>query len=175
MRKLLLSFLAAAALLTAGSAFAASTPTPPANLKVGVLDVQQVLQKSPQIAAINNQLTKEFKPRQDKLTALQKQLQNESDNLNKNANVMSDSERNKLQDKVMADKVEMQTQIVSFQRDLQQAQNKAMQDFMGQLTQVVNNIAKKGNYDLILQRAGVPFANDNLDVTDQVLKELAKK
>ncbi len=174
MRKLLLSVVTAVSLLVSTGAFAANTPAG-ANFKIGVIDVQLVLQKSPQIAAINSQLTKEFKPRQDKIVAAQKDLQAEVDKLNKNANVMSDGERNKLQDQIIADKANVEGMALSFKRDLSQAQGKAMQDFMGQLTQVVNEIAKKGNYDLILQRAGVPYANSSLDVTNQVLQELNNK
>jgi outer membrane protein len=171
MRKLLLSVITAASLF-ASAAIAAPATT---NLKLGVIDVQQILQKSPQIAAINNQLTKEFKPRQDKIVAAQKDLQAEADKLNKNGSTMSDADRNKLQDQIIADKANVQGMAISFQRDLQQAQNKAMQDFMNQLTGVVNDVAKKNGYDLILQRAGVPYANNNLDITAQVLQELNKK
>lgn len=176
MRKLLISVVTAATLF-ASAAFAAPANAAPAtaNLKVGVIDVQQILQKSPQIAAINNQLTKEFKPRQDKIVAAQKDLQAEADRLNKNGATMSDADRNKLQDQIIADKANVQGMAISFQRDLQQAQNKSMQDFMNQLTAVVNDVAKKGGYDLILQRAGVPYANNSLDITNQVLQELNKK
>lgn len=176
MRKLLLSVFTAAALITSGASFAATAPAPAGTtLKIGVIDVQVILQKSPQIAAINSQLTKQFKPRQDKIVAAQKDLQAEVDKLNKNANVMSDADRNKLQDQVIADKANVQGMAISFQRDLQQAQSKAMQDFMNQLTAVVNDVAKKDGYDLILQRAGVPYANNSLDVTQQVLQALDKK
>lgn len=172
MRKLLLSIITAATLFMAGSALAAPAGT---NLKIGVMDVNTILQKSPQIAAINNQLTKDFKPRQDKIVAAQKDLQAEVDKLNKNANVMNDADRNKLQDQIIADKANVQGMAISFQRDLQQAQSKSMQDFMAQLTTIVNDVAKKGGYDLILQRAGVPYANNSLDVTAQVLQELNNK
>jgi Skp family chaperone for outer membrane proteins len=47
-----------------------------------------------------------------------------------------------------------------------------LQGFMNKLSAVVNSIAKSGNYDLILQRSGVPYAKDNMDITAQVLKQL---
>ncbi len=177
MRKLLLTIVTAATLMTAGAALAANPPAAPAgtNLKIGVIDVQQILQKSPQIATINAQLTKDFKPRQDKIVAAQKDLQAQADKLNKNANVMGDADRNKLQDQIIAEKANVQGMAISFQRDLSQAQSKAMQDFMNQLTQVVNGVAKKSNYDLILQRAGVPYANNSLDITNEVLDALKNK
>jgi len=173
MKKLLLSLVTAAALLTAGTSMAADAPT--TALKIGVIDVQQILQKSPQIAKINDQLTKQFKPRQDKIISEQKDLQAEVDKLNKNGPVMTDGDRNKLQDKIIADRANVQSMALTFQRDLQQAQQNAMQGFMNQLTGVVSDVAKSNHYDLILQRAGVPYANGSLDVTAQVLQALEKK
>lgn len=164
--KLLLSITTAIALLFV-TTFASAD-----NLKVAVLDVQQILQKSSKMAAINDQLTKQFKPRQDKLAAAQKVLQDESDDLNKNAATMNANDRNKLQDKIIADKANFEGMAVSFRRDLAAAQNQDLQGFMAKLTGVVNGIAKSDNYDLILQRSGVPFAKDSLDITNQVLKAL---
>ncbi len=175
MQKLLLSFISASALLlVASTASAAAAGEPAGNLKVGIIDVQQIMQKSPQIAVVNEQLTKEFKPRQDKIIASQKSLQDEIDKLNRNGSVMSPVDRNKLQDQIDADKSSLQSMSVAFQRDLSTAQNQAMQGFMSQLTADVNNIAKTQNYDLILQRSGVPYANPKLDITSEVLAGLKK-
>jgi outer membrane protein len=163
--KLLLSFVTAVCLLLV-------TTLASADSKIAVIDVQQILQKSPQMAAINDQLTKQFKPRQDKLAAAQKALQDESDNLNRNAATMNVNDRNKLQDKILADKANFEASAVAFRRDLADAQNRDLQGFMNKLSAVVNSIAKSGNYDLILQRSGVPYAKDNMDITAQVLKQL---
>lgn len=164
--KLLLSLATASMLL-----FATVTASA-AQLNVGVIDVQQIIQKSAQMKAINDQLTKQFKPRQDKIAAAQKTLQDESDQLNRNAATMNVNDRNKLQDKIISDKANFEAMVVSFRRDLATAQNQDLQIFMNKLTAAVNSIAKSQNYDLILQRSGVPFVKDSLDITDQVLKSL---
>jgi len=145
------------------------------NLKVGVVDMQQILQKAPQITTINEQLTKQFKPRQDKIVAAQKTLQDEINNLNKNGAVMNVKDRNKLQDKVIQDRSDLQGTIVTFQRDLSTAQNQSLQSFNTQLNAVVGDIAKKNMLDIVIQRASTLYAKDSLDVTKQVLDELSKK
>jgi outer membrane protein len=170
MRKILLSLVSVVALLAAGNAVAAVD----ANLKIGVIDMQQILQKSNQIKTINEQLTKQFKPRQDKIIAQQKQIQDETNKINKEGSVINANDRNKLQDKIIKERADLQGVAVAFQRDVSNAQNQAMQGFMTKLTAVVNNIAKAGNYDLIMQRAGVPYVKENLDVTKPVLDELNK-
>lgn len=165
MKKLLLPVVSACAMLLVATTASADT-------KIGVIDVQQIMQKSAQMAAINAQLTKQFKPRQDKIAALQQSLQNESDQLNRNGATMTVDARNALQDKIIADKANLEAMSVSFRRDLATAQNQDLQTFMNKLSAVVNGIAKAGNYDLILQRAGVPFANPSLDITSQALKAM---
>ena len=51
------------------------------NIKIGVVDMNQILQKSPLMISINNNLTKKFKPRQDELNNAKKNLQDEIDQL----------------------------------------------------------------------------------------------
>lgn len=172
MKKTLLSVVSAAALfLVSGSAVAADAAS---GLKIGVVDMQQILQKSTQIKTINDQLTRQFKPRQDKIIAQQKSLQDEINKLNKDGSVMNATDRNKLQDKVIKERADLQGVAVAFQRDVTAAQQQAMQGFMTKFTSVVTNVAKSGNYDLIMQRAGVPYVKDSLDVTSQVLAEINK-
>lgn len=174
MRKNLLSIFTAVALILVGvNASAATTTT--TNLRVGVIDLQQIIQKAPQVANINADLNKTFKPRQDKILAAQKDLQAESDSLERNSSTMSVSDRNKLQDKVMSDRASLQEMVVSFQRDLNTAQTQGMQSFMSQLNNVINSIAKIGNYNLILQRAAAPYVDSSMDITPQVLQALSKK
>lgn len=162
------------AALTSGLLMAATCASAD-DLKVGVVDLQQVMQKSAQITAINAQLTKEFQPRQDKIVAAQKALQAEIDQLSRNSTTMTDTDRNKLQDKIISDRANVQGMMLAFQRDVNSAQTQAMQKFMAQLNTIVANIAKADNYDLVLQRAGVPFVKNTLDITSQVVDGLNKK
>ncbi len=154
MKKVLLAVVTAGLLLTASNVLADP-------VKIGVIDLQQVMQKSKQIAAVNEQLTKEFQPRQQKIVELQKSLQ-------------TDTDRTKLQDQITSDRANVQGLMMSFQRDVNQAQNDALKKFMTQLNGVISNVAKAGNFDLILQRAGVPYVKTDLDVTSQVLDQLNK-
>ncbi len=169
MKKLLLSVVATVALSV--SAMAANA----ADLNVGVIDMQQIMQKSTQVAAINNGLTKQFKPRQDSLVSAKNALDAEMADLNKNGAVMSAADRTKLQDKIMTDRTNLQKQMVAFQQDLNTAQNKAMQQFVGQLNTALGSVAKGSKLDLILQKQGVPYADPSLDVTNQVIQALNKE
>ncbi|WP_010598143.1 OmpH family outer membrane protein [Rickettsiella massiliensis] len=49
------------------------------GLKLAIVDMQAILQKAPQIAKINDALTRQFKGRQDKIVQSQKELQSEKE------------------------------------------------------------------------------------------------
>ena len=154
-----------------------TTPVCADNLKIKVIDMQQVLQKAPQIAVINEQLTKQFKPRQEKIVSEQKALQTDVTKLNKDSTVMSSSERNALQEKITKNREALEKEILSFQRDLSTAQNQSLKIFNNKLNSVVGDVAKKDQTDLVILRAGVLYQKEaaNLDITQQVLSGLSEK
>lgn len=172
MKKTVFALVSALTLFLAAGNVSAATET--SGLKVAVVDMQQVLQKASQIKTINNQLTNQFKPRQDKIVAQQKTLQDETNKLEKEGSVMSPADRGKLQDKIIKERADLQGIAIAFQRDVSAAQNQAMQGFMNKFTSAVSKVAKAGNYDLVMQRSGVPYVKEDLDITKQVLDELNK-
>ena len=172
-KKLAISlFTTVALLLPATSCFAADAQAP---LKIGVIDLQKIMQKSSQVAAINSQLEKRFKPKQQVILASRKSLQEEVEKLNRNTAVMSESDRTKLQNKVIAERANLQSAEISFQQEVNGAQNQETQKFMGKLRDKVAQAAHNGNYTMIMVKQGLPYVDDKLDITDVVLNMLEKK
>lgn len=173
-KKLLTPFLVTiVGLLVMQVAFAAN-PNPSAPLKIGVVDLQKIMQKSSQVAAINNQLEKRFKPRQQAILASRKALQQKAEKLSRNAAVMSETDRAKLQNELIAERANLQTTEVSYQQDVTADQTKETQNFMRKLKNVVTQVAQSGGYTLIMVKQGVPYVDDKLEVTDAVLAALEK-
>ena len=76
-------------LLTANVSFA--------DLKVGVVNIPAVLEKAPQAEKAKKRLEQEFKPRDNQLVSQQKDIQSMQEKLKKDAAVMGESQRNKLE------------------------------------------------------------------------------
>jgi len=144
------------------------------NLKLAVVDMQAVLQKAPQIAKINEGLTKGFKGRQDSIVSAQRNLQNETENLEKNAAVMKPDERANLEKKIMTDRNNVQTMMASFQKDLSKQQSDSLHSFSQQLDGVVGKLAAQSGIDLVLQKGSTLYAKNDLDITAQVLDALKR-
>lgn len=143
-----------------------------AELKVGVIDMNQILQKSPLMVSLNNDLLKKFQPRQDELIAAQKALQDDNNKLNINGNTLSAEDRNKLQTKIVNEQANVQILTASLQRDLALAKDQALQKFMAKLSQVINNIARSEHYDYIQQNNTFVFVDTKLDLTQKVLDQV---
>lgn len=168
MKKLFKYALAAIALLTLSTATFA-------EVKIGVVDVREVLQKAPQMAAISADIQKQFKPREAKIVAAQKELQAKVDKLNRDASVMSEAERTQLQDKVISEKATLSGMVASFQQDLNNAQNKSMQNLMAQINKIITKIGTDGKYTTIVVRDATAYFDKALDITPQVIQQLGKK
>ncbi|WP_218813497.1 OmpH family outer membrane protein [Rickettsiella endosymbiont of Dermanyssus gallinae] len=144
------------------------------GVKLAVVDMQSILQKAPQIAKINDSLTKQFKGRQDQIVQAQHNLQNETQNLEKNAAVMKVDERANLEKKIMMDRNNVQSMVASFQKDLSKQQSDSLHGFSQQLDSVVSKLASQTGLDLVVQKGSTLYAKSDLDITQQVLDALRK-
>lgn len=143
-----------------------------AELKVGVINLDEVLQKSPMAVKLNAKISSDFKPRQDKLNEAQAQLQNTLDNFTYNSYKMSQDERNQAQAKINTDRKSLEAMGLSLQRDLQTAQQQGVQTLLTKLNSVIAQIAKDGNYDMILSTANTLYLNPTINITQQVVDQV---
>lgn len=156
----------------AGSGWFAGKSGSDDAIKIGVLNVRELFTKAPQVEAINAKLEKEFKPKQTKLEEQAKTLQTDIDNLKRNSSVMSNEKRQAAQATIAKERAALVQAQQSLRNEAGLAQQQAMQGFLETLNTDVEKFAKQGHYDLILQREGIPYAGEKVDVTEAVLKML---
>jgi outer membrane protein len=145
------------------------------NLKVAVVNVQQVLQQSPRVAELSKKLEGQFKARQAKIGDQQKALQDALEKFKKDSPTMNQAARDAMQKKIAADRADLVKQVVAYQQDLQKEQNKVMQGILGDLNGIVSKIAKDQKYNLVLDSQAVIFAADGTDITKDVAKDFNSK
>jgi len=152
-----------------------TTAMKPDQLKLAVVNVQQVLQQSPKVAELSKKLESQFKDRQQKIGDEQKALQDELDNFKKESPTMSQKDRDAMQKKISNDRADLVKQVVSYQQDLNKEQGKVMQGIIGDLNGIVGSIAKKSGYSLVLDSQAVVYASDGTDITPDVAKQFNSK
>ncbi|MBX3709815.1 MAG: OmpH family outer membrane protein [Gammaproteobacteria bacterium] len=147
---------------------------PGEQLKVAIVNVQQVLQQSPRVAELSKKLEGEFKNRQAKISEQQKSLQDELDKFKKESPTMSQKDKDATQKKIAADRSELVSKVVAYQQDLQKEQNKVMQGILSDLNGIVSSIAKTQGYALVLDSQAVIYGGGN-DITKDVTKQFNTK
>jgi outer membrane protein len=159
------SVLLALVLIVSGSAFAEGT-------KIGVVDLQKIMQTSTQMKVIQDKLEKEFKPRRDKLIAMEESLKKDMEKFKRDSAVLSATQRKDLEKKIVATQQQFEREGQQYQQELSTAHNEAMEDFYNKIRAAIAKVAKSDSYDLVFQKDAAPFSVDTLDVTAKVIKEI---
>lgn len=145
------------------------------QMKVAVVNVQQVLQESARVTDLSKKLEGQFKTRQAKINDEQKALQDELDKFKKESVTMSQKDKEATQKKIASNRADLVKQVVAYQQDLQKEQNKIMQGILGDLNNIVSSIAKNKGFTLVLDKQAVIFATDDNDITPDVAKQFNTK
>ncbi|WP_456373124.1 OmpH family outer membrane protein [Thiolapillus sp.] len=142
--------------------------------KIAYVEVGKVLQESPQVKAVKDKIRKEFAKRDDQLVAEQKKLKKLKEKLARDGSIMSEAERKRLERDIIARTRKLKNAQSEFQEDLALRQNEELGKLRKVIAEVIVKVAKRGGYDLVLE-SGVVWANDKVNITTQVLKELKKR
>lgn len=162
MNKINLSLLAVACMLAAGSVSA--------EVKIGFVNSQRILNDAPHAAKAKKKIEKEFEKRDQELQKLAKQLQAAQENLEKNSVTMSETERRNKEREFNELNRDFQRKQREFKEDLNLRQNEEMAAIFERVNKVIKSIAETEKYDIILQEA--VFASPRVDLTEKVIKSL---
>jgi len=147
-----------------------AAPVGAADIKIGVIDLQQALNVSDagqaaraKIAGKAGDYQKTIQGRQDELKKLQAGFEKQKMLLSKDS--IADKERD-YQQKVK----EFQRFAKDAQEELQQEDAQATRQILEEVRKIVEKIGSQGGYAVILERSSVLFRAENIDLTEQVVK-----
>lgn len=143
------------------------------NQKIGVVDMRKVVTSSKQAKDMMDKLKAEFKSREDKIVATDKSLKEKSEKLQRNGAVMGQAEKDKLEKEVITAQRELQRLQGEFREDAAIRQQEETKKLVDRINVVIQDIAKKEKYDLIIHSEAAPFAANQLDITDKVIKAIS--
>lgn len=145
-----------------------------AELKVGYVQVDKILQEAPQTAESGKKLEREFNPRSQELNRMAKQIKELESALDKEGITITETERRSKERDIQNIKVEFQRKQRELREDINLRKNEELGSLQDRINKAVQSVAKAENYDLVMY-SGVAYAADKLDITDKVLKLLGKK
>jgi outer membrane protein len=156
-------------LLSGGPAFSADP------VKIGVVDLQKILETSNSGKAAQNEL----KVQRDKMQADMKQRGNEiqeiESRMQREAMVMSKETREEKEREHRIKVSDFQALQRKYQSDLQEVERKLMGKLQSEITSLVSDIAKKDGYLLVISNIGVIYSLPSTDITDRLIQELNAK
>ncbi len=162
--------LAAAGLISFGAAGAATA----VELKIGYVDLDKVLEQSPQLESARNALQTEFSRRQKELLDKQKQLQQLEEKLTRDSSVMSGTERDRLEKDIIGRRRTLKNELTAAQEDLNLRQSEEFNKLRRQVLEIVREVSKNEQMDLVLS-TGVVYSSKRTELTDEVLARLRKE
>ena len=146
-----------------------ATPAMAQQLRVGYVDMKQVLDNAPQVLAGREKLDLEFRPRNETIEFQERQVQDMDDrlqmgNLSEDARIRLDRELREMRRNVNRQKEDLRDEL-SFRR------TEEVQNLEDQINEAVQEIARDNGYDLILS-SPVVYADPSLDITQLILDQL---
>jgi len=145
-----------------------------AELKVGYVQVDKILQDAPQTAESGKKLEREFSPRSQELDRMAKQIKDQEAALDKDGLTISEAERRNKERDVQNIKIEFQRKQRELREDINLRKNEELGALQDRVNKAVQSVAETEGYDLVVY-SGVAYASKKIDVTDKVLKLLGKK
>lgn len=145
-----------------------------AELKVGYVQVDKILQEAPQTAESGKKLEREFSPRSQELDRMAKQIKDLEAVLDKDSLTISEAERRNKERDVQNIKIEFQRKQRELREDINLRKNEELGALQDRVNKAVQSVSESEGYDLVVY-SGVAYASKKIDITDKVLKMLGKK
>ena len=141
-------------------------------LKIGYVDMNKALVSTKAGQKADQQLQSEYKKKQKELGAKEEDLKTMVQNLKKQAMVISDEVRTQKERALYEEQLKFQKLVAESNVAIQKKEMSLKEPILEQLREVIDGLAKKEKYDMILQKADITilWAKPQFDLTDKVIK-----
>jgi outer membrane protein len=146
-----------------------ATPAAAQQLRVGYVDMKQVLDNAPQVLAGREKLDLEFRPRNETIEFQERQVQTMEDRLQ--IGDMAEDDRKRLDRELREMRRNVNRQKEDLRDELSFRRTEEVQKLEDQINLAVQEIARDNGYDLILS-SPVVYADPSLNITQLILDQL---
>jgi outer membrane protein len=140
-------------------------------LRIGFVNTERILRDAAPAKAAQAKLEAEFSKRERDIQELANRLKQMSEKLDRDATVMSESERGRRQREFSDLDKDFQRRQREFREDLNQRRNEELSQVVERANRVIRQLAEKEKFDFIFQEA--VYASPRVDITERVLQALS--
>lgn len=141
--------------------------------KIGFVNTERILRDSVPAKAAQTKIEAEFKKREEEIQRLGNSLRTAAQKFEKDAPVLSESDRNRRQRELANIDADLQRKRRELQEDFNRRRNEEFATIIERANASIKRIAEKEDYDMILQDAVT--VNPRADITDKVIQALGTK
>ena len=138
--------------------------------KIGVVVLDRILRESAPARAAQQKLEAEFAKRDREVQDLQSRLRTSAERFEKDAPVMTETDRLRRQRELAEMDRELQRKQRELREDINQRRNEELQGVIERTNRILRQIAEQEKYDLIVQDA--VYFNPRVDITEKILRAL---
>lgn len=143
--------------------------------KIGVIDLQKILETSTAGKAIQAELKKEKDKMEGDLKQKGVEIENIRKRLEREAMVMGKEMREEKERESRIKINDFKSLQKKYREDLQKLEGRLMEQLKTDIDDIVKEIGKKGGYLLIINKFGVLYSPSSIDITDNVIGKLNAK
>lgn len=151
---------------------AAAQDTSPAPVKIGVLDLQGVMENSVQGKRFQAEMEKLTAEKQQQITSREQRIQDLQKELEAGANVLSENAKREKQDEAERLIIDLRRFRDDAERELESRYRRMLSDVEEKILPIITAFGEENNYTLILARmqSGLVYASRTVDVTPQIVR-----
>jgi len=149
-----------------------AAPFASAEMKIVVLDPVRAILESDEAKVLADAANAEMQPEQDELRAAAEEMQALQAKLQKDGEVMSESERRKAINDLESMQAAIQFGSQKLQKQVQDKRQEILQAMAPKYEKVLNDLIQIDQIDLILSPNQVQYANSKHDISRRVTEKL---
>jgi len=145
-------------------------------MKIGVVDLQKVFEKSPGKKIAEEALEKERKNFEKEKIKREKEIEKMKEEYNKKKGSLSATEREKEELNIQKKVLDLKKFIEDANAKLEKKESELLEPLLEDIKDVIRAVSIKYAYDIILDKSTyVLYVDKQFDITDEVIKELEGK
>jgi outer membrane protein len=147
-----------------------ATVATPASGKIAVVDTRRALMETEEGLRVRATLTKLFEAREIEFKNREKQLEQEREDLAKEEKAKPGASLEAKKDALKLKIAQFQQGLMEYQREAQRKESEATQPMLQKVLGFVSRVAAQEGYDIVVDKAALPYFRRDLDITDRVIQ-----
>jgi len=139
-----------------------------AELKIGVVDINDILSKSPEGKRAQEAIRRKAEELGRPLEQRRQDIGRQMEEFEKQAAVMKEDARKRRQEEIQRKISELQRQAQDADKTLAQVQERELGPVLQKLDRAVEQVANEDKLDIVFPKAGIFVRNKSLDITEKV-------